>query len=69
MLISIESMKLTHLIILFLGLFLSALTGFTLVTNEQVFDPGKFDGDKRSKLVWAPELQLAMMIIGVGNKT
>jgi len=62
-------MKLTHIIVLFLGLFLSAVTGFTLVLNEPSV-AGKFDtADKRFRLVWAPEMKFAMMIIGMGNKT
>jgi hypothetical protein len=62
-------MKLTHIIILFLGLFLSALTGFTLILNEPS-GAGKFDAtDKNFKLVWAPEMKFAMMKIGIGNKT
>jgi hypothetical protein len=57
-------MRHTHTIILFIGLFVSVLTGLTLVIKEQLADGRKFQaGDNGYRLTWAPEMQFAMMLV------
>jgi hypothetical protein len=61
-------MKYAGIVILFLGLLITAFTGFTLVTSEKVASIGKFEitADKNHNLVWSPLIGVVVMIIGTG---
>jgi hypothetical protein len=61
-------MKKTGLIILAIGLLLTAYTGFNFVTREKVVDIGNIQitKDKDHDIAWSPIIGVVVMVVGGG---
>ena len=59
-------MKKIGLIILVVGVLITAVTGFTYVTREKVVDIGSLEitANKRHNLAWSPIVGLVVMAVG-----
>jgi hypothetical protein len=59
-------MKKAGLIILVIGLLLTAYTGFNFITKEKVVDIGKVEitRDKDHDVTWSPIVGIAVIIVG-----
>jgi hypothetical protein len=61
-------MKKTGLIIFVMGLLMTALSGFNLITREKIIDIGRIEitAQKRHVFDWSPLLGLSVMVVGAG---
>jgi hypothetical protein len=61
-------MKKTGLIIFVIGLVMTALSGFTLMTREKIVDIGRLEitAQKRHVFDWSPLLGVSVMAVGAG---
>jgi hypothetical protein len=61
-------MKKTALIIFAIGLIMTALSGFELMTREKIIDIGRLEitAQKRHVFNWSPLLGLSVMAVGAG---
>lgn len=61
-------MKLTGIIILFIGLAITVITGFSFVTREKVVDIGEVQitRNKNHNIAWSPIAGVVVMAVGGG---
>jgi hypothetical protein len=61
-------MKNTGLIIFIIGLIMTGLSGFDLMTREKIIDIGRLEitAQKRHVFDWSPLLGLSVMAVGAG---
>ena len=61
-------MKQTGIIILVIGLFITAFAGFNFVTKKKVVDIGKLEitKDENHVMTWSPVIGVVVMAIGGG---
>lgn len=61
-------MKKTGLIVVVIGLLMTALAGFDLMTKEKIIDIGRVEitAQKKRLFDWSPLLGLSVMAVGAG---
>jgi hypothetical protein len=66
--INSNTMKKTGQVIFVIGLIMTALAGFDLVTREKIIDIGRIEitAQKRHVFDWSPLLGLSVMAVGAG---